>query len=69
MAEVKNKKPTPLTEDEKAQICEEYLGVHPKYFKYAGQKIRVDIWNMENDGKNWRGWRIQEKELGEWKEG
>ena len=69
MAEVKNKKPTPLTEDEKARICEEYLGVHPKYFKYAGQKIRVDIWNMENDGINWRGWRIQEKEIGEWKEG
>ena len=59
-------KPKPLSEDAKAKICEEYLGVHPKYFKYSGQKIRVDIWNMENDGINWRGWRIQEKEIGEW---
>ncbi len=74
MAEVKNKrkepiskpKPKVLSEDDKAKIVEEYLGVHPKYFVYAGQTIRVNIWPMERDGVFWRGWRIDEKEKGTW---
>ena len=62
-------KPKPqkeLSEDAKAKICEEYLGVHPKYFLYSGQSIRVNIWPMERDGTFWRGWRIDEKEKGTW---
>jgi hypothetical protein len=59
-------KPKALTEDEKAQICEEYLGVHPKYFNYAGQALRINVWNMERDGVFWKGWRIDEKEKGTW---
>jgi len=61
-------KSKPLTEDEKAQICKEYLGVHPKHFVYAGQTIRVNIWTMERDGALWKGWRIDEKEKGTWSE-
>ena len=60
-------KPKPLTEDEKAQVVLEYLGVHPKYFIYEGQQIKIDIWTMQHDGINWRGWRIEEMKGGEWK--
>lgn len=72
MAEVKKVKkavPKPMTEDEKAEICKEYLGVHPKYFKYAGQSIRVDIFQHQRDGYNWRGWKQEELAQGkEWKD-
>ncbi len=72
MAEVKKavskakSKPNGLTEDQKAKIVEEYLGVHPRYFLYSGQTIRVNIWTHERDGNNWRGWRIDEMARGEW---
>jgi hypothetical protein len=64
--EVSKPKPKTLTEDEKAKIVEEYLGVHPKYFVYAGQTIRVNIWPMEKDGVFWNGWRIDEMEKNTW---
>jgi len=68
MPEVKKvvSKPKALSEDDKARICEEYLGVHPKYFIYAGQSIRVNVWPMERDKKLWKGWRIDEMEKGSW---
>ena len=73
MAAVKNEinkkvvsNPKPLTEDEKAQVVQEYLGVHPKYFIYEGQQVKIDIWSMEHEGINWRGWRIEEMRRGEW---
>jgi hypothetical protein len=53
-------KSKPLSEDDKAKIVHEYLGVHPKYFIYAGQQIRVNIFDHQRDGYNWRGWRIKE---------
>jgi len=59
------KRPRKLSDEDKAKIVEEYLGVHPKYFVYEGQKIKVDIWNMERDGKLWRDWTPHLKELGE----
>lgn len=64
-AKVAKKAPRKLTDDEKAKIVEEYLGVHPKYFVYEGQQIKVDIWNMEHDGKLWKGFIPHLKELGE----
>jgi hypothetical protein len=65
MAEKKVVKKPSLTEEQKADIVKEYLGVHPKYFVYAGQKIKVDIWNMEHDGVLWKGWTPHRKAMGE----
>ena len=62
MTEVKKSvsKPKPLTDKQKADIVEEYLGVHPRYFLYGGQTIRVDIFNHQRDGNDWRGWKPDE---------
>ena len=63
--EIKKTTVKKLSEEEQAKIVEEYLGVHPKYFIYEGLKIQVDIWNLEHDGLNWRGFKPHLKELGE----
>jgi hypothetical protein len=72
MADRKEKpivKVKPLSEDEKAKIVHEYLGVHPKYFIYTGQRLKVDIFNFQRDGYNWRGWRQEELRIGnEWRD-
>ena len=58
-------KPKKLSDEEKAKIVEEYLGVHPKYFVYTGMQITVDIWNLEHDGKHFNGYLPHLKELGQ----
>ncbi len=46
-----------LTDEQKAKIVEEYLGVHPKYFLYGGLDLKVDIWTFQSEGGNWKGWK------------
>ena len=64
MPETKKPKPKALSDEAKANIVEEYLGIHPKYFIYEAQQIKVDIWKMEHDGVLWRGWTPHLNELG-----
>lgn len=64
MVEPKQKpksKPKKSIED----YVEKYLGVHPRYFIYEGLGLKVDIWKLEHDGKNFRGFIPHLKELGE----
>ncbi len=63
----KKPKPAPkkLSDAEKADIVEQYLGVHPRYFIYEGMQIGLDIWNLENDGKHFNGYKPHLKELGQ----
>ena len=61
----KNVPKAKLSDEEKALIVEEYLGVHPKYFVYTGLQIGLDIWTLEHDGKHFNGYLPHLKELGQ----
>ena len=57
--------------DEKEKIIEEYLGVHPKYFKYKANSITLDIAQMDVDGiqthpdavRNWEKGELYKEHL------
>jgi hypothetical protein len=53
-----------LTDEEKALIVEEYLGVHPKYFIYTGNQITVNDFLVAREGKHFNGFLPHLKELG-----
>ena len=53
-----------LTEEQKAAIVEEYLGVHPKYFIYAGHQIAVNTGQLNLEGKQFNGFLPHLRELG-----
>jgi hypothetical protein len=54
-----------LTQEEKENIVEEVLGVHPRYFVYQHQTIGINLWNLEHDGKLFNGFIPHLKELGQ----
>jgi hypothetical protein len=53
-----------LTEEQLMLAVEKYLGVHPRYFIYAGTQINVDIWNLNNDRQYFNGFLPHCKQLG-----
>ena len=54
-------KPAPLTIEEKENIVEEYLGVHPRYFLYSGNNIKLNTGMHRFDGFHFNGWAPNKK--------
>ncbi|KPK95797.1 hypothetical protein AMJ80_03545 [bacterium SM23_31] len=54
--------PASLTEKQQEAVVEYYLGVHPRYFRYWGTTINLDIYNFKD--KNFKGFKPQLKEMG-----
>lgn len=47
-----------LSQAAKEQVVAEYIGIHPKYFVYAGAAIKIDVYKMSMDGVNWTGFNV-----------
>lgn len=59
--------PAPISEKElienlsvaaQEEIVYKYIGIHPKYFVYAGANIKIDLYRMAMDGINWTGFNV-----------
>ena len=57
--------PKDLTMEQQALVVEEFMGCHPKFYIYEGHKLKVDLWNLEREGKPWNGYfKPHMRELG-----
>ena len=54
-------KPAPLTIEEQEQVVEDYLGVHPRYFMYVANNIRLNTGMHRFDGFHFNGWKPNKK--------
>jgi hypothetical protein len=44
--------PKKLTIEQQEAVVEEFLGIHPRYFIYAGQQIMLDLSRFEHENRN-----------------
>ena len=50
-----------LTQEQKEDIVEEVLGVHPRYFLKSGLNLKIDIFTLNAEGKHFNGWTFKER--------
>ena len=56
--------PSKLSPEDQAAVVEAFLGAHPDYFIYEAGQIKLDIYKLHRDGKQWNGWIPHRKQLG-----
>ena len=56
--------PNSLTTEQQALVVEAYLGAHPRYFFYEATQIKLDVYKLHMDKKEWNGWLPHREQLG-----
>lgn len=51
--------PAKLTKEQQEAVVEHVLGLHPKYFVFAGLEITPDMYRLAKDGKSFTAWKGQ----------
>jgi len=44
-----------LTKEQQEAVVEKFIGIHPKFYIYEGISIKMNVYLMAREGKNWTG--------------